>query len=165
MESSTMTAGEEMFFGTFIMALFFIMLAIAIASLVAMWRLFEKAGEAGWKAIVPVYNSWVFLRLGNQPGWLILLAFIPVVQLVTVVFLAIAAYNIGLKLAKPSWYVILYLFLPVVWLLILAFDSSVWNARAAGVVTSSDEPHSPPVFTPRTSDTATTPETKPPAEL
>jgi hypothetical protein len=35
-----------------------------------MWRIYEKAGEDGWAVLVPVYNSWVFARMGNKPGWL-----------------------------------------------------------------------------------------------
>ena len=33
-----------------------IVLAIAIVVIVAKWKLFEKAGEPGWSAIIPIYN-------------------------------------------------------------------------------------------------------------
>lgn len=35
-----------------------IALAIIIFSLVCMWKIFEKMGTAGWKAIIPIYNSY-----------------------------------------------------------------------------------------------------------
>lgn len=31
-----------------------------IASLVALWKIFEDRGEAGWKALIPVYASFIF---------------------------------------------------------------------------------------------------------
>lgn len=39
-----------------------IMLVITIIS---WWMLFEKAGEAGWKAIVPLYNLWIFCKIAT----------------------------------------------------------------------------------------------------
>ena len=29
---------------------------IAIISIIAMFKIFTKAGEAGWKSIIPIYN-------------------------------------------------------------------------------------------------------------
>ena len=31
-------------------------LAVAVLGVVAMWKIFEKAGEPGWAAIIPFYN-------------------------------------------------------------------------------------------------------------
>lgn len=31
-------------------------LAIVIAVIVGMWKMFEKAGEAGWASLIPLYN-------------------------------------------------------------------------------------------------------------
>lgn len=36
---------------------FLIALAFGIVTLIAHWKLFEKAGEPGWKAIIPYYNT------------------------------------------------------------------------------------------------------------
>ena len=33
-----------------------IALAVGILQIVAMWKLFNKAGKPGWASIVPVYN-------------------------------------------------------------------------------------------------------------
>lgn len=34
-----------------------------ILNVVAYWRIFTKAGEAGWKSLIPVYNTYVQYRL------------------------------------------------------------------------------------------------------
>ena len=38
-------------------------LIIGVIALVSMWVLFVKAGEKGWKAIIPVYNSYIAYKL------------------------------------------------------------------------------------------------------
>lgn len=90
-------------------------------------RVFKKAGIPQWKAWVPLYNFWVFLELGGQQGWLALLLLIPIVNIVTTVFLCIAAYNIGLAFSKSGAWVVLFFFVPWVWWGIIGFDSSRWE--------------------------------------
>ena len=34
-----------------------------ILNVVAYWRIFTKAGEAGWKSLIPVYNTYVQYKL------------------------------------------------------------------------------------------------------
>lgn len=163
--TTSMSAAEAAVFGSVFLVFGSIMLILVIVMIVAMWKIFAKAGEPGWKAIVPIYNSWVFLKLGNQAGWWALVALIPLVNIVAVVFLAIAAYNIGLKLGKQGWWVILYILVPFIWALILAFDSSKWQGNAPGVIANpvGDQP-STPLETAQDSDEVTR-ETKPPVQL
>ena len=33
-------------------------LAISVLTLVAIWKLFVKAGRAGWKCLIPFYNTY-----------------------------------------------------------------------------------------------------------
>ena len=40
-----------------IMVYLVIILAIYVVQIIAMWKLFNKAGEKGWKSIIPIYNS------------------------------------------------------------------------------------------------------------
>lgn len=101
--TTTLSSGEATILGGMTLFIVGLSLLFAIIAIVGMWKLFTKAGEPGWKAIVPIYNSWTFLKLGNQAGWWSLVALIPIVGLVSIVFMAIAAYNIGQKLGKESW--------------------------------------------------------------
>ena len=36
---------------------------VAILGIIAMWKLFTKAGDKGWKAIIPVYNAYTAYKL------------------------------------------------------------------------------------------------------
>ena len=40
-----------------------LLLAIAVFSIVCMWRVFVKAGEPGWKCLIPIYNIYVFYKI------------------------------------------------------------------------------------------------------
>ena len=44
-----------------------------ILQIVANWRIFTKAGEAGWKSIIPVYGDYISYKIAWQTGyfWLI----------------------------------------------------------------------------------------------
>lgn len=92
-------------------------------------RIFAKAGVPAWKAWVPIYNSWIMLELGGQQGFWAVLALVPVVNIVSAVFVYIAMYNIGLKLGKEGAFVLLGIFLPLVWYIWLAVDGSTWKGK------------------------------------
>lgn len=124
-------------------ALVFAVIFYIIGSIFLM-KIFEKAGVQGkWRAWVPVYNSMIFLKLGDMSPWLILyaigasvlLGWIPVlgqiVALAAGVLMVIAAWRVGLKLQKEAVWVVLYIFLSLVWMGIAAFDKSRWNPNIA----------------------------------
>jgi hypothetical protein len=109
--------------------LFGLVLAVAayVVSALLLGRIFKKAGIESWIAWVPFYNTWKLLEIGGQQGFWAVLAIIPIVQYVSIVFIFIAMYNIGLKLGKSGAFVVLGIFLSIVWLIWLAVDSSTWN--------------------------------------
>lgn len=37
--------------------------AIGILLIIAWWRIFEKAGEKGWKALIPIYNGYILFKI------------------------------------------------------------------------------------------------------
>lgn len=51
-------------------------MAFAILMLVSMWKIFEKAGQPGWAAIIPIYNAIVLLKIVGKPWWWALLILI-----------------------------------------------------------------------------------------
>ena len=56
-------------------------LALALLVVVSTWKVFEKAGEPGWASLIPIYNVYVMLKIGNNPGWYLVLLLVPVVNL------------------------------------------------------------------------------------
>ncbi len=51
-------------------------LAIYLIFVVAWWKIFKKAGIAGWKSIIPFYNFYLIYRISGMSGWWILLPII-----------------------------------------------------------------------------------------
>ena len=92
-----------------------------IIAIVGYWVVFTKAGEAGWKSIIPIYSTIVLLKIVGRPWWWILLMLIPLVNLV---ILAI----VYVDLAQSFGHSILFHSRPVpaalIFLLVLAFGSS-----------------------------------------
>ena len=134
-------AAAAALFGIFAVSFIFLIAAYVLTSLFLM-KIFEKAGVQGkWRAWVPVYNSMIFLKLGDLSPWLILYAFgatlllswVPVIgQIIGIAAFALmvlAAYRVGQKLQKEGAWVVLYIFLSIVWLGVLAFDKSRWNPQ------------------------------------
>jgi hypothetical protein len=124
--SSTVEAGT-----VFVMILFILIFVLAAYAIQAflLGRIFAKAGEKPWKAWVPIYNNWVMLELGGQQGFWAVLTVVPVVNIVSMVFMIIAMYHIGLKLGKEGAFVLLAIFIPIVWLIWLAVDGSTWKGK------------------------------------
>jgi signal peptidase I len=46
----------------------------------ALFKIFEKAGEKGWKGLVPVYNFVIWLKILKKPWWWIFLLLIPTIS-------------------------------------------------------------------------------------
>lgn len=102
-------------------------------------QLFRKAGVQGaWRAWVPFYSQMIFLKLGDVNPFLFLFVLVgwidvlgPIANLFVWVMMCLAAYRIGTKLQKESWWVVLFAIAPVtfVWLGVMALDASRWNTR------------------------------------
>src|SRR5580698_7289796 len=54
-----------------------ILFIIIAATIAGRWRIFEKAGEKGWKALIPIYNYYIWLKLLKRPWWWIFIFLIP----------------------------------------------------------------------------------------
>lgn len=118
------------FMSFFVIGLIFGILAYVFVSICLM-RIFAKAGVKPWIAWVPFYNNWKLLELGGQPGFWAVLTILPIVNIVSAVYLYIAMYHIGKKLGKDGSFVAWAILLPYVWYPWLAFDKSTWNDAAS----------------------------------
>jgi hypothetical protein len=114
----------------FFFLFFFALISYAVMAFL-LGRLFKKAGVPQWVAWVPIYNVWKFLELGGQYGFWSVLSFVPFLGLISYIFMALAAFNIGKKLGKADWFVVIAIFLPLVWLIWVAFDDSKWPQPTA----------------------------------
>ncbi len=96
-------------------------LAIAVLGIVAMWKIFEKAGEPGWAAIIPFYNLYVLFKITWGNGWKFLFLLIPIAN---VVFLIITMVKLAKAFGKSGGFAVGLIFLSVIFYCILAFGDA-----------------------------------------
>jgi len=104
-------------------------LVLAVVMIVAMWKIFTKAGEAGWKSIIPIYDVYVLFRIAGLNPWLFLLLLIPVVNLVIAIVLAL---KLGEVFGKSAmWSIFLLVIFSTIGYLILGFGSAQYRRPLA----------------------------------
>jgi len=63
--------------------------ALVVVVVAGLWKMFEKAGQPGWAAVIPIYNIYILLKVAGRPGWWLILLFIPFVNIVINIIVAI----------------------------------------------------------------------------
>ena len=119
-------------------ALFWIIyLGVIIFMIAAIWKVFVKAGQAGWAAIVPIYNTLVQLRIIGRPWWWLLLLFIPIVNIVILFMISI---EMAKSFGRGAGFGVGLVFLPFIFYAILGFGSAVYigPAGSGGAVAPAD---------------------------
>ncbi len=96
-------------------------LAVAVLGIVAMWKIFEKAGEPGWAAIIPFYNLYVLFKITWGNGWKFLFLLIPIANFV---FLIITMVKLAKAFGKSGGFAVGLIFLSVIFYCILAFGDA-----------------------------------------
>lgn len=98
----------------------------------ALSAVFRKSGEEGWKAWVPVLNSIVLLQLAGLTPWLVLLSFVPILNIAAVVVFAIALYRISIAFGYGAGMTVLGVLLFPVWASVIGWGSARWVGREVG---------------------------------
>ena len=96
-------------------------LAISVLTLVAMWKLFVKAGKAGWKCLIPFYNTYCLYDIAWGNGWLFLLMFVPCVNVVVGIMML---FKLAKAFGQGTGFGFGLLFLNTIFILILGFGSA-----------------------------------------
>ncbi len=101
--------------------------AIVILLIAAMWKVFEKAGEPGWAALIPIYNAFVLLKIAGKPMWWFILFLVPIVNIViTIMVLISLAKNFG----KGTGFAFGLLILPPIFYPMLAWGDARYQRTA-----------------------------------
>ena len=109
-----------------------IFLALAALMIVSNCKLFKKAGEDWWKALVPLYNSWIETKITGLAWWWFLIfcgltALISATEeanFVLLMGLVLTSFNYNFNLAKKfgktNGFALLSTLLPIVGIPILS---------------------------------------------
>ena len=99
-------------------------LAISIVTIVATWKLFEKAGEKGWKSIIPFNNMYIQFKIIGWNPWMFLLLFVPFVNFVIAL---IIPFKLATAFKKSTLFGVGLLFIQIVFICILAFGDAKYD--------------------------------------
>jgi hypothetical protein len=105
-----------------IITLFFVGIIFA-----SWWRIFTKAGQPGWMALIPILNILTLLKIVNKPLWWVVGFCIPGVSFVMHILLAL---EVAKAFGQGTGFAVGLIFLPIVFYPILAFSSATYMGAA-----------------------------------
>jgi hypothetical protein len=103
-------------------------LLIALLVIVAMWKVFTKAGRPGWAAIIPIYNMYVWCKIVGRPGWWVILMLIPLVNIIIGIIVCI---DLAKSFGKGAGFGIGIALLGIIFLPILGFGRAQYQGPSA----------------------------------
>ena len=95
--------------------------AIIIFLMICHWKVFTKAGQEGWKSIIPFYNTYIQLQITKQPSIWMLYFFIPFVN---IYFTVKHIHGLSRAFGKDVGFTVGLLFVPYIFYPILAFGDA-----------------------------------------
>ena len=119
-DSAAVAAAGGAFAGMYI-----VMLIVGVLSIVAMWKIFTKAGKPGWASIIPIYNMVVLFQIAGMNPLMILLELVPIANVVVLIMLYI---NLAKKFGKGGGYAAGLILLNPIFMLMLAFGQAEYQA-------------------------------------
>ena len=126
---------EEVFmaggFAGFLATYSIVLIVVAVLTIIAQWRIFTKAGEAGWKCLIPIYNLVILFKIaGLSPWWVLgyLAAIIPVLGAFVAAGISIyLMISLGKAFGKSTGFIVGLVLLNTIFTLILGFGNSEYQ--------------------------------------
>lgn len=119
---------SEMLVYSNILSYLIVILAVFVFSVIVYWKIFTKAGETGWKSMIPIYNSYTLYKITYGNGWLFLLTLIPYLGF----FIGLKQkFDLAKVYGKGIGFGIGIFFLGIIFLPILAFGSSEYQEETS----------------------------------
>ncbi|MCH4890819.1 hypothetical protein EZV73_24785 [Acidaminobacter sp. JC074] len=109
-------------FAFFSSGFFLLWLGMIVVSIIAMWKVFEKADVDGWKSLIPFLNIWEMLKISGLNPLFILLLLVPLINGVIGIYFAykfVESYGFGIG------GFLLYFFFTPFFMLYMGFSSEV----------------------------------------
>ena len=94
----------------------------------SLWKIYTKAGQPGWAAIVPIYNVIVLMNIVGRPVWWVVLMFIPFVSIVIAIIVCI---DLARSFGKDMGFAIGMVLLSFIFLPMLAFGDARYVGPSA----------------------------------
>ena len=119
------------FFAFFMISVCIIGLVVTILNIIATWKIFTKAGQAGWKSLIPIYNTVVLYKVaGISPLWVLsyLVFWVPILGPLFVLGVNIyAMINLSRAFGKEDVFAVGLVLLNTIFIMILGFGKSEYQ--------------------------------------
>ncbi|MBR2588733.1 hypothetical protein IKE84_00050 [Candidatus Saccharibacteria bacterium] len=67
--STKEAAAAGAIFGSMAVFMMIVSIAIAVFGIIAGWKIFKKAGQPGWKILIPIYNLYIAFKIVGMNFW------------------------------------------------------------------------------------------------
>lgn len=98
-------------------------LALSIAAIAALWKIFTKAGKPGWAAIIPIYNIIVLFQIVGLNPLMVLLFLVPIANIIISIMVEL---RLAKAFGKGVGFALGLMFLGPIFYMILGFGSSTY---------------------------------------
>lgn len=117
-----------------------VFLLVVIPAIIAWWSLFKKAGEPGWAALIPIYNTYVMWKISKTEIIAFILCFIPFVNIVGIILILV---GMAKQYDKPAT-VWLAQFIPIVGVFMVKGTNYIGGGAAPAQSAPQQPPQAPP---------------------
>ena len=117
-------ASAGIFAGFFTFFIILVVLACVVLTMVAQWKIFKKAGKEGWKALIPIYNTYTLLQILNMEPMLCLLMLLPFAQFMLNIVMCV---KLAKSFGKTTGFAIGLILLGPIFLMILGFGNATYK--------------------------------------
>ena len=120
----TTDTSSELLLAAFAGSILTFLLLLHVIYAIALWKVFTKAGQEGWKAFIPVYNVYVLqtITFGSAKSLFFLCMFVPYLNGVYGLYLL---FNFARAYGLSDGGAIAYMFFSPIMNFYLAFSNSV----------------------------------------
>ena len=101
-----------------------LVIAVCVAMIAGMWKVFVKAGQPGWGCLVPIYNLILLLGIAGKPMWWVVLMLIPLVSIIVAIMVSI---EVAKKFGQGTGYGLGLAFLPMLFYPMLGFGDAQYQ--------------------------------------
>lgn len=102
---------------------------IFVPLIVGMWKMFEKAGQPGWAALVPLYNLYILItEINGREPLFIVFFFVPLLNIYASVVMNL---DLAKSYGKDTMYAIGLILVPFIFIPLLGFGDAQYTGPSA----------------------------------
>lgn len=104
--------------------------------LLSLFRILEKAKIDGYKALIPIYNLYLLIKIADLPIFFVPLFFLPILNIFTLCYVSI---RIAENFHKKTFFKIGICLFPILFYPVLAFSKSLYKPEAEEPIRPQDQ--------------------------